>query len=111
MNKKDIETIKKLRSGFPMRISVKVDRSQDGGFVAEIISFPGCLTEADTLSELVEMVNDCVKTYLNISPKFFHYMPTYLPPVSVAHELDAFPAPRSSRRLEMKISSYEGVKN
>ncbi len=94
-----------------MRISVKVNRSEDGGFVAEILSFPGCVTEADTLSELVEMVNDCAKTYLNITPKFFSFMPTYFPPVSIAHELDAFPAPKKSQKLEMKISSYEGISN
>ncbi|TSC89224.1 MAG: hypothetical protein G01um10143_605 [Parcubacteria group bacterium Gr01-1014_3] len=111
ITKKDIKRIKELRSEFSTRINVKVGRSEDGGFFAEILSFPGCVTQGDTLSELVEMVNDCVKTYLEVPQKFFQYMPTYLPPVSVAYELDAFPAPRRSRELEMKISSYEGIKS
>ncbi|MDP3999253.1 MAG: type II toxin-antitoxin system HicB family antitoxin [bacterium] len=111
ITKIDKEKIKDLRSKFSARISVKISRSEDGGFVAQILSFPGCLTQGDTLSELVEMVNDCVKTYLNVPQKFFQYMPTYLPPVSVAHQLDAFPAPKRSREVEMKISSYEGVGN
>ncbi len=109
--KKDIEKIKDLRSKFPAQISAKVSRSEDGGFVAEILSFPGCVTQGETLSELVEMVNDCVKTYLNVPQKFFQYIPTYLPPVSVAHELDAFPAPKRSREVTMKISLYEGARN
>lgn len=111
ITKKDTGSIKDLRSKFPARISVKVSRSEDGGFIAEILSFRGCLTQGDTLSELVEMVNDCVKTYLNVPQKFFQYMPTYFPPVSVAHQLDIFPAPKRSKEIEMKISSYEGVRN
>ena len=111
ITKKDIEKIKDLRSKFPVQISIKVSRSQDGGFVAELLSFPGCVTQGETLSELVEMVNDCVKTYLNVPQKFFQYMPTYLPPVNVAHELDAFPAPKRSREIKMKISLYEGIRN
>ena len=108
ITKKDIEKIKELRSKFAVRISVKVGRSKDGGFLAEILSFPGCITQGDTLSELVEMVNDCVKTYFNVPQRFFQYMPTYLPPVNIAHELDAFPAPKRSREMEMKISYLLG---
>ena len=69
ITKKNIEKIKDLRSKFPAQISAKVSRSEDGGFVAEILSFPGCVTQGETLSELVEMVNDCVKTYLDVPQK------------------------------------------
>ena len=49
ITKKDIEKIKDLRSKFPAQINVKVSRSDDGGFIAEILSFPGCFTQGDTL--------------------------------------------------------------
>lgn len=110
MDKNITKKIKELRSKFPQSINVKVSRSEDGGFVAEILTIPGCVTEGDTLSELVEMVNDCVKTYFNVPKKFFQYIPTYLPPVSVAQKLDVFPAPKRSTEVEMKISLYEGAR-
>ena len=103
--------VKEFRQKFPKHINTRVIRSKDGGFVAELLSFPGCVTQGETLSELVEMVNDCVKTYFDVPQKFFQYIPTYLPPVSVAQELDAFPVPKRSREVKMKISLYEGVGN
>lgn len=107
----DVGKIKALRAKFPARIDVRVLRSEDGGFVAAISTFPGCNTQGDTLSELVEMVNDCVKTYLDIPQKYYSYMPTYLPPVSVAQDLDIFPISRRSHRIKMLLLSHEGARS
>lgn len=109
LTKKDATAIKDLRSKFSLSIDVCVSRSEDGGFVARILSFPGCLTQGETLSELVEMVNDCVKTYLDIPAQYYSFMPTYLPPVGVAHDLDVFPAPRGDRKLKMLLAHRERV--
>lgn len=103
----EIEKIKALREKFPARIDVRILRSEDGGFVAQISTFPGCNTQGDTLSELVEMANDCVKTYFDIPKKYYSYMPTYLPPVSVAQDLDIFPVSRRSHQVKMLLASYE----
>lgn len=111
LTKKDILKIKELRNDFLRAIDVRVSRSEDGGFVARILSFPGCITQGDTLSELVEMVNDCVKTYLDIPTRYFSFMPTYLPPVGIAHDLDMFPAPRGDKKLKMLLAHREGVRN
>lgn len=111
LTKKDAAAIKGLRSKLPFSIEVRVSRSEDGGFAAEILSFPGCFTQGETLSELVEMVNDCVKTYLEIPARYYSFMPTYLPPVSVAYDLDVFPAPRGDKKLKMLLANREGARN
>ncbi|MBN1942755.1 MAG: type II toxin-antitoxin system HicB family antitoxin [Phycisphaerae bacterium] len=37
---------------------------EDGGFVAEVVELPGCITQGETLEETLEMVKDAIKTYL-----------------------------------------------
>jgi len=49
-----------------MEISVVVEKYQDG-FLADIKTFENCFTEASTFSELVEIVNDAVRTHLEVS--------------------------------------------
>lgn len=107
----EIKKIKELRAEFPAQINVHIRRSEDNGFAAEITTFRGCFTQGDTLSELVEMVNDCVRTYFDIPVKFSSYMPTYLPPVKVAHNLDIFPAPQKDQQIKMLRISRETVRN
>jgi len=91
LSKKDEQKIKELRFLFPKKVNVKTYRSKDGGFCAEISSFPGCYTEAETFSELIEMVNDVIRTYFNVSKKYAPFMPTFIPPISVAQKLGEFP--------------------
>ncbi len=107
----DGKKIKELRGEFPERISVKASRSKDGGFVAEITTFPGCFTQGDTLSELIDMVNDCVRTYLEIPTKLSPFMPTYLPPVNIMYDLDLFPALKKEVKLEMHLPYYAGSRS
>ena len=80
MVKKQTIEVNKLRGLFPRGITVHVNRSMDGGFVATIKTFPGCVTQADSFSELIDMVNDAVRTYFEIPKKYLPHMPTYLPP-------------------------------
>ncbi len=108
----EIKKIKEFRAKFPAQITVRVIRSRDYGFAAEITTFRGCYTQGDTLAELVEMINDCVRTYLDIPVKFSSYMPTYLPPVKVAYDLDVFPAPRRvDQQIKMLRISREAARN
>ncbi len=109
LTKKDIKEINRLRSLFPKLVKVQVDRSNDGGFCAEVKTFPGCFTEANTFSELIEMVNDAVNTYLDIPRKFQPYTPTYIPPVDVAKKLDIFPVREKSSSIEFVIPNREKV--
>ncbi len=80
----------KLRSQFPRQINVSIRYGEDWSFVARINDYPGCITEGNTFSELIEMVNDCLYTYFGIPLKYLGFMPTYLPKVSVATEFDFY---------------------
>jgi predicted RNase H-like HicB family nuclease len=92
LSQKDKEKIISLIKDFPKKISVTINRSEDDGFWATINDFQGCNTQGDTLSELIEMVNDCLYCYLDVPLKYISYMPSYLPSVGMAQEFNIFPA-------------------
>ncbi|MDP3729745.1 MAG: hypothetical protein Q8R26_03315, partial [bacterium] len=87
MTKQDIKEIKKLRNLFPNKVEVSVNRTGDGIFTAKIHTFNGLFTEGSNFSELMEMVNDAIKTYFEIPEQFVPYMPNYIPPLEVAQQL------------------------
>ena len=41
-----------------------VHEAKEGGYWAEVPELPGCITEADTLDELKEMLKDAISVYL-----------------------------------------------
>lgn len=92
LNKKEIQEAYRLQSFFPSEVSVSIKRSEDGGFVAEITTFPGCFTQADSFSELIENVNDAVLTYFEIPEKYLKLMPSYCPPTELACSCGVYPA-------------------
>lgn len=49
---------KDLEYYMALRYPVTVHEEPDGGFVAEIEELPGCMTQADTLAELLPMIED-----------------------------------------------------
>jgi len=107
--KRDIKEINRLRALFPSQISVRVYRSKDGGFCAEILTFLGCYTEAETLSELVEMVNDAAKTYFEVPGKYISFVPSYIMPIKVAQELGVFPINMRQHKIELSLVGREKV--
>lgn len=46
---------------------IKVIPYKDGGYFAEITDLPGCMTEADTLDELFEMIEDAKAVWLEVA--------------------------------------------
>jgi len=92
LSSQDIKKVNYFRNLFPHTIKVKVSLSNEGGFCVEVLTFPGCLTQAETFSELIEMVNDAVATILQVPRKYLPYMPTYMPPVTLAQRLNIFPS-------------------
>lgn len=100
----DINEIYRLRSLFPAEVEVRVRRSADGGFLAEILTFPGVITEADTFSELIEMVNDAVLTYFEIPEKLAPFVPNYLPPLEVAQEFGVFPIVEGEKNFKLQLA-------
>lgn len=105
MSPKEIKEINKLRELFPSEIAVSVERSDNGDFLATIHTFKGLFTEGRSFSELMEMVNDAVKTYFEIPEKYIPYMPNYVPPLVVAQQLDIFPIIESKQNFSLPLST------
>ncbi len=102
---KDKNNILKLRGLFPREIEVRIQRSEDGGFFAEILKFDGQLyTEAETFSELIEMVNDAVITYLEIPKRHISFMPSYTPPLKAAQEFGVFPVFKKVKEITLPLA-------
>ena len=100
---KNKQQINGLRGLFPREITIQILRSEDGGFSAEVITFPGTITEADTFSELIEMVNDAVYTNFEVPENYKAFMPTYLPTIETAQKFNVFPDFKKKDCLTMEL--------
>ncbi|OGZ52635.1 MAG: hypothetical protein A3B25_00355 [Candidatus Ryanbacteria bacterium RIFCSPLOWO2_01_FULL_48_26] len=109
MKKAEIKEINRFRALFPDEIRVNIARSENGDFTARIDTFKGLFTEGSNFSELIEMVNDAVKTYYEVPKKFISYMPNYIPPLKVAQALDVFPVLEVKKDIVLPISTSEKV--
>ncbi|MCK9446240.1 type II toxin-antitoxin system HicB family antitoxin [bacterium] len=74
-----LKEIKKLRIQFPNEINVLIRRGDNGTYCAEVTTFKGCFTVGDTILELINMVNDAVRAYLDVPMEYLPFMPVYLP--------------------------------
>lgn len=102
-SQEEIKEINRLRSLFPKEIAVKIHRSEDGGFVAEVLTFPGVVTEADTFSELIEMANDAVLSYFEVPEKYAPFVANYLPPIELAQRIGIFPILQKESELTLQL--------
>lgn len=88
LSQKDKEKIMGLRAQFPKKLDVLIHRCEDGVFAAKINNYQGCNTQGRTISELIEMVNDCLYCYFDVPLKYLSFMPTYLPSFSIVAGFD-----------------------
>jgi predicted RNase H-like HicB family nuclease len=103
LSKKAQLDIQRLRAAFPKQLAVQVARSADGGFVAAVISIPGAQTQAESFSELLDMINDAIRTFFEIPAKYLAYMPTYLSSIEMAQQLDAYPVREVDREITLVL--------
>ena len=47
-----------------MKFRVQVDRDEDGVFVAEVPSLPGCVTQGSTRAEALDNIREAITAYL-----------------------------------------------
>ena len=47
-----------------LNYTVKVHSAEEGGFWAEVPALPGCLTQGETLDEVIMMAKDAIEGYL-----------------------------------------------
>jgi len=107
MTPKEIQKINELRDLFPREINVSVSRSEGGIFLARVNTFKGIVTEGKTFIELMEMINDAVRTYFEIPEKYLSYMPSYIPSMGLAQSLEEFPATEKKENVMLPLSSRE----
>ena len=108
LTQKQIREINRLRHLFPDKIMVSVARAKEGGFVAEITTYPGCFTQGETFSELLVMINDCIYTYFDIPEKYIPFMPEYLAPMSLAEHLGIVPTKATLKSIQIQYESVKG---
>ncbi len=48
-----------------MRQVVIYPDTEDGGWVAEVPSLPGCISQGETMEETIENVRDAIKTWVD----------------------------------------------
>lgn len=47
-----------------MKFRVLIEQDEDGVFIAEVPSLPGCLTQGDTRSEVLENIREAISLYI-----------------------------------------------
>ncbi|MDP2629598.1 MAG: hypothetical protein Q8P45_02765 [Candidatus Harrisonbacteria bacterium] len=82
-------------------------RSEDGGFVADVVTLPGVITEAETFSELINMVNDAIITHYEVPEQYRAFLPAYLPPFKAAQDLGLFPVQRVEEEVTLNLAVGE----
>lgn len=61
-----------------MKFRVIINQDEDGVFVAECPSLPGCISQGNTRKEALENINDAIKGYLESLKKHNEPIP---PPI------------------------------
>lgn len=101
LTNEEMLSLQKLVEQFPREILVKTSFAEEGGFNAEILVNNETLyTSADSISELIGMINDAVRTYFEVGEKLVPFMPEYIPPTSVMQQLGFLPQFTAIPRFE-----------
>ena len=50
-----------------MKIRAIIHRAEEGGYWAEVPALPGCITEGDTLEEVMINLNDAIQGCLEVA--------------------------------------------
>jgi len=60
---------KNLKYYLNLKYTSRIKRNSDGSYFAEIEELPGCMTEADTKEDVLEMLEDAEKAWLEVAVK------------------------------------------
>lgn len=52
-----------------LQYTIRLKKNSDGSYFAEVEELPGCMTEADTEKEVLEMIEDAKKAWLEVALK------------------------------------------
>lgn len=49
-----------------MKVKVVVHAAEEGGFWAEVPALPGCVTQGETIAELMDNVHDAIEGWMSV---------------------------------------------
>jgi len=52
-----------------VRLTILIERDEDGYYVASVAELPGCHTQARTIDELMERIREAITAYLEAGGK------------------------------------------
>jgi predicted RNase H-like HicB family nuclease len=52
------------QGGFIMKYRVLIEQDEDGVFVAEVPSLPGCISQGETREEALKNIHEAIEVYL-----------------------------------------------
>jgi len=87
---------------------VTIHADPDGGFVAEIEELPGCMTQAETLSEVFEAIEDARRGWIQVAYENGQDIP-------LPREIEEYSGkiliriPKSLHRTLARVAKQEGV--
>jgi predicted RNase H-like HicB family nuclease len=50
-----------------MKLNVVIHRAEEGGYWAEILALPGCVSEGDTLDEMIFNIREAAEGWLEVA--------------------------------------------
>lgn len=79
--KKSQQEYLKYTMFLPHKLSVEIHKAEEGGFWAKVRELPGCNTQGDNFTDLVDMINDAIFTYFDVPQKIRGFLGYYIPQV------------------------------
>jgi predicted RNase H-like HicB family nuclease len=58
---------KSLKTKYLMKIKAIIHSAEEGGYWAEVPALPGCITEGDTMEELMSNLQDAIQGWLEVA--------------------------------------------
>lgn len=106
---KDLD--EKLDYYLSLPYTIKVIRDADEGeesWFAKVVELPGCMTEADTFTELGEMIEDAMRAWIEIALEDGHPIPEPRPTESYSGKF-VVRVPKSLHRGLAEAAERDGV--
>lgn len=112
INEIDLEDLdEKLDYYLSLPYTIKVIRDVDEGeesWFAKVVELPGCMTEADTFTELGEMIKDAMRAWIEIALEDGHPVPEPRPTESYSGKF-VVRLPKSLHRELAEAAERDGV--
>jgi antitoxin HicB len=71
-------TNKKLEYYLSLKYPITIHQDPEGGFFAEIVDLPGCMTQAETIDELMSFINEAKEAWITTAYEMGQEIPVPL---------------------------------